>query len=135
MFKRERTERLASGQKLAEEDIQESSLQTAEDFEEKSNRELAKFMEFLNDNPETVVTDKQSTKRCLDKHLILLCHQKVGQNFTWRLPEQIVDSNDNLRNVSAVNAVYSNLTNLTNFFYYKRRQIVVWTCLENPDYK
>jgi hypothetical protein len=90
---------MATGQKLAEEDIQESAVQTAEDFVEKSNKEFMEFEQFRVSNPVTAITDKRSQQRFLDRNVILVCKQKVGQEFVWRLPEQKLQENETLRQV------------------------------------
>lgn len=98
---RERADRLASGQKPSnEEDNSETAIQTAQDFEEKSNLELEQYELFAAKNPITFDDSNQkSLNRLLDQHLILLCNQKVGSKCSWRLPEQKVKENENLRQV------------------------------------
>lgn len=96
---RERAERVAAGQKMAEEDIQESSVQSAQDFEDKSNKELKQFHEFQSANPIIPITDRHSSNRFLEQNVILVCQQKVNQDLVWRLPEQKLQENENLRQV------------------------------------
>ncbi len=51
----------------------------------------------LSHSESDVINDKKSLFRCLDKHLMLVCKQKLGDKYHWLLPQAIRKDNETMR--------------------------------------
>jgi len=82
-----RTERLASKTgEVDEKDVEMVGKQTAQDYEDKGNQELAAFS-FADTVTEADKSgDKKSLERCLDRHLLLLTKFAIGDKDRWLVP-------------------------------------------------
>ena len=61
-------------------------------------REVVPYFYLKNFTLESDVTnDKKSLNRCLDKHLMLICKQKLGEEYKWLLPQAVNVGDETLR--------------------------------------
>ncbi|CAG2107365.1 unnamed protein product [Medioppia subpectinata] len=83
-----RAQRMAAGDKVDEKDLDAASKQTAQDFEEYYNHLLTQFSKSPRITQSDVTNDRKSLDRCLDRHLMLVCRQRLGDTVEeWLLPQ------------------------------------------------
>ncbi|XP_013775908.1 39S ribosomal protein L46, mitochondrial-like [Limulus polyphemus] len=83
-----RAERIKKGE-IDESDLDASSKQTAQDFEDAATEELHKFQVASRVTDADIKGDQHSLERKLDAHLLLVVKQKLGNDHRWVLPQCI----------------------------------------------
>ena len=96
---RRRAERLASRTEVDEKDVENAAKQTAVDFEDASNRELATIILAPTVTPDDIAGDQKSLNRRLDRHLMLLTKMQLGDRWKWLLPLAENSEHETLRQV------------------------------------
>ena len=85
---------------MDEKDVENASKETAADFEDASNRELASVSVAPRLTAADVSKDQKSLNRCLDRHLLLVTRTRIGDTCKWLLPFARNEGNESLRQVS-----------------------------------
>ncbi|XP_054168907.1 39S ribosomal protein L46, mitochondrial-like [Oppia nitens] len=93
----ERAKRIASGDKVDEKDLDAAAKQTAQDFEEFYVKLYDQFTKSSRITQADMTSDRKSLDRCLDKHLMLVCKQRIGQTDQWLLPQAIHTDGETMR--------------------------------------
>lgn len=84
---------------MDEKDVENASKQTAADFEDVSNKELATISLAANVTPEDMAKNQKSLNRCLDRHLMLVTKLRLGSSWKWLLPLAQNAGSETLRQV------------------------------------
>lgn len=71
--------------------------QTAQDFLDASVKELDSFTFGKRRNEESIEKNVKSLDRALDRHLLLLVNEQIGQTVKWLLPQGTHQSGETLR--------------------------------------
>ncbi|XP_065577434.1 large ribosomal subunit protein mL46-like isoform X2 [Artemia franciscana] len=83
---RQRQERIKQGD-ADDSDMDQASLNSAQDFEDASVEELSKFPFADRITEADKEKDQKSLDRMLDRHLLLVVRQKLGTSSVWILPQ------------------------------------------------
>ncbi|XP_065338120.1 large ribosomal subunit protein mL46 [Cloeon dipterum] len=81
----------------SEADLEQATKATAQDFEDASQDEFAKFTFASRKNDPIIDEDARNIKRHLSKHLVLLTQQKVGSDSVWLLPQSVRKEGETMR--------------------------------------
>jgi len=81
-------------------EIDQGTIQTAQDFEDTSSAELNEFVYQSRLTEADVNKDCKSLQRAIDSHLVLLVHQKLGTDLKWVLPQTKRLEGETLRQVA-----------------------------------
>lgn len=83
--------------KISTEDLDKSLGESATEFEDKSTKEFESFVCTSRTTEADKLHDTKSTQRCLDKHLLFLTNETIGNEKYWILPHGIRNDEGTLR--------------------------------------
>jgi len=93
-----RAKRIAAGDKVDEKDLEAASKQTAQDFEEYFQKMFSQFSKASRITQSDVTNDRKSLDRCLDRHLMLVCRQRLDNTVEeWLLPQTVNSGDETMR--------------------------------------
>lgn len=103
--------------------MENATKQTAVDFEDKSNQELAAVSLATNETQDDRDKNQKSLNRCLDRHLMLVTKVQLGTEWKWLLPFARNTETESLRQVLNYPSVHFEC--VTDAHFPTRRQLSV----------